>query len=90
MVENKTAMGNLNRPEHLRNIGTDDSISEESLLDTTSFNQSNIHSANNTNTNLILDEPSNAALLSGLDDLSVNNDIYRLKESDNDNTEERN
>ena len=90
MGENKNANSNFYRPEHLQNTGTHDLIPEESLLGTTSYSQTNNHSANNTNTNSILDEPSNTALLSALDDLSVNNDIYRLKESDNDNTERKN
>jgi hypothetical protein len=90
MGENKNANSNFYRPEHLRNTGTDDLIPEESLLGTTSYSQTNVHSTNNTNTNSILDEPSNTALLSALDDLSVNNDIYRLKESNYDNTEGKN
>ena len=80
-------MDNLNRPEYLRNTEADDSIPEESLLDTASSNQSNINSTNNTNTHPALDEPSNAALLAGLDDLSVNNAIYQVNRSDNDKSE---
>ena len=38
------------------------------------------------NTNPKLDEPSNAALLAGLDDLSLNNTLYKFNKSENDNT----
>ena len=61
-------------------------IPEESLLVATTTNNShtsNINIINSINQNLPTDEPSNAVLLAGLQDLSVNNPTFGSNISDN-------
>ena len=75
------------RPSHDVTIHrTGNLIPEESLIDaatTTNSNTSNMNIINSINQNLPTDEPSNAVLLAGLQDLSVNNATFGSNISDN-------
>jgi hypothetical protein len=72
--------------QDITNHITGNLIPEESLLDaatTTTSNTSSINIINSINQNLPIDEPSNAVLLAGLQDLSVTNAIFGSNISDN-------
>ena len=70
---NVNIVDNTKRLEASQSHITDNLMPEESLVDTTTTNTSNINLRNTINQNPTIEEPSNAVLLAGLQDLSVNN-----------------
>ena len=84
--QNVNVVDNPRASENTQSLIADNLIPEESLLDTTSSNTSNINVTNSINKNPTIDEPSNSALLAGLQDLSVNNATFGSNKTDNEST----
>lgn len=84
--QNINVMDNPRTSENTISQIADNLIPEESLLDTTSSDTSNINLTKSINKNQPIDEPSNAVLLAGLQDLSVNNATFVSNKTDNEST----
>ena len=84
--QNVNVVDNPRASENTQSLIADNLIPEESLLDTTSSNTSNINVTNSINKNPTIDEPSNSALLAGLQDLSVNNATFDSNKTDNESS----